>query len=178
MKNETMPRSLVWEGEHVSDLGLTVLADGQDALLPEGASEHVESCELCAGRLGRIALVSSAVGEAVRSAAPAAAGQTERRPSPSQTAPPRPSWALAFGLLVAFFAAIPTAHGALPSASGAAHTIKVLLRGGIALARSDALARGLPAATLAASALLVLMGWTVARWIAPGRTIASEGSRS
>jgi hypothetical protein len=178
MKNETLPRSLVWEGEHVSDLGLTALADGQDALLPEGASEHVESCDLCAGRLGRVALVSSAVGEAVRVAELASAGQTERRPSTRPTAAPRPSWALAFGVLVAFVAAIPTAHGALPSASGAAHTIKVLLRGGVALARSDALARGLPAATLAASALLVLMGWTVARWIAPGRTITSEGSRS
>jgi hypothetical protein len=178
MKNETLPRSVVWEGEHVSDLGLTALADGQDALLPEDASEHVDSCELCAGRLGRIALVSSAVGEAVRGAELASAGQAERRPSSRPTATARPSWALAFGVVVAFVATIPTAHGPLPSASGAAHIIKVLLRGGVALARSDTLARGLPAATLAAAALLGLMGWTVARWIAPGRTIGSEGSRS
>jgi hypothetical protein len=166
MTNETLPRSLVWEGEHVSDLGLTALADGQDAVLGEGAVEHVESCDLCMGRLGRIALVSSAVGEAVRGAGPGLA------PAAS-----RPSWALALGVAVALFAAIPTAHGVLRSASGVAHTIKVLLRSGVVLARSDALARGLPVATLAAAALLVVMGWTVARWVAPARTM-SEGSRS
>ena len=178
MKNETLPRDLVWAGEHVSDVGLTALADGQDAVLGEGAIEHVESCELCTERLGRVALLSSAVGEALSRVEPAAGGRTEARSSARLPAAARPSWALALGVLVAFVAAVPTAHGVLRSANGAAHTLPVLLRSGVALAKSDALARGLPAATLAASALLVLMGWTVARWIAPARTMTSEGSRS
>jgi hypothetical protein len=175
MTNESLPRNLVWEGEHVSDLGLTALADGQDAVVGEGVAEHVQSCEWCARRLGRVAVVSSAVGEAVRGAEPAAA-------APRPTAGFRPSWALAVGVAVALVAAIPTSPGAWRSAvltaHGAPHALKVLLRSGVVLARSDVLVRGLSLATLAASALLVLMGWTVARWIAPAQTMTSEGSRS
>jgi hypothetical protein len=181
MKNESLPRSLVWEGEHVSDLGLTCLADGQEGVLGEDAVEHVESCEWCAGRLGRMALVSSAVGEAVRAVEPAAAEQTDARRSPRPSAA-APSWALALGVGVALVATIPSTHGVLRSAvftaGVATHTLQVLVRSGLALTRTDAFARGLPVATVAASALLVLMGWTVARWIAPAKTMGSEGSRS
>jgi hypothetical protein len=85
-------------------------------------------------------------------------------------------------VVVAVLAALPTAHDVLRAPGIAAalttHGAKVLARGGVALATSDAVARGLPTATLAASALLFLMGWSIARWVSRGTAMVSKGSGS
>jgi hypothetical protein len=174
MTKEMLPRELVWEGTHVSELGLTALADGQDAILGDDAVAHVQACERCTGRLVRVALVSSAVGEALVVAKPARA----KAAAPA----PRPWRALISGLVVAVLAAVPTAHDVLRApavaAAFATHAAKALARSGVALATSDAVARELPPATFAASALLVLMGWMIARRVSRQPAMVSEGSRS
>jgi len=174
MTKETLPRELVWEGAHLSEVGLAALADGEDAILGGDAVAHVEACERCTGRLVRLALMSSAVGEALVVAKPALA----RASAPA----PRPWRALGVGLVVAVAAAIPTAHDVLRApaafAAFATHAAKALARSGVALATSDAVARELPPATFAASALLVLIGWMIARRVSREPTMVSEGSRS
>jgi hypothetical protein len=182
MTNERLPRELVWDGAHVSELGLTAMADGQESILGDGAVEHVEVCEQCAGRMGRIALTSSAVGEALVLARAAVAGTTDARSARAATAVQRPWSALALGVAVAVLAAVPTLHDVLHApafaTTFAAHGVKALVHVGLALATSSAVARGLPPATLAASALLVVMGWVIARWVSRETAVASEGSRS
>ncbi|HEY8039104.1 MAG TPA: hypothetical protein VIF15_04890 [Polyangiaceae bacterium] len=169
-----LPRELVWDGVHVSELALSALADGQEAILDVRAVEHVDACEWCAGRLGRAALVSATVGEALGEVAikPATAS------SPARAAA-RPLRALALGLAVAVLAALPTVPqlGSFVrfALAFAARGVPVLARGGVALASSEAVRGALPTATLAASALLVVMGWAIAR--SRSRT-SSEGSMS
>jgi hypothetical protein len=177
MTDEKLPRELVWDRAHVSDVGLTAMADGQECILGDDAIEHVGGCEWCAGRLGRIALLSSDVGEAM-----ALARSGKERHHGSAGVAPRPWRALAAGVVVAVLAAIPTAHDVLrvPGVAAAltTHGVKVIARGGVALATSDAVARGLPPATLAASALLVFMGWVIARRVSRGAAMVSKGSAS
>jgi hypothetical protein len=171
--NERLPRELVWDGPHASELALTAIADGQEAIVDPEAVEHVDACDLCAGRLGRAALLSAAVGERIRAARPALASSPERA-----RAAARPWVALASGLAVAVLAALPSVHHlkhvVAYALAFATCGVPVLARGGVALASSDAVSRALPAATLAASALLVTMGLAIAR----ARSRASEGSVS
>ena len=54
-QDELLPRELVWEGAHLSELGLTTLADGQESIVGRDAIEHAARCEWCGGRLGRAA---------------------------------------------------------------------------------------------------------------------------
>ena len=37
---DKLPRELVWDGAHVSELGLTALADGQESIVTRDAIEH------------------------------------------------------------------------------------------------------------------------------------------
>ncbi len=173
MTGEKLPRELVWEGDHVSELGLSVVADGEEAILETEAVEHVEACERCTARLGRVSMQASAVGEVLALAKLPEASSSESRPSA-----PRPWRALAAGVVVAALAEAPSVHAVL-HAHGLAtlvsmRTIMVLVRSGVALATSDAVARGRPPAALIASVLLVLVSLALARW--HGGTV--EGSRS
>jgi hypothetical protein len=162
-KDEKLPRELVWDGAHVSELGLTAIADGQEAIVESSALSHVDSCDWCAGRLGRTALLSEAVGRAMTEAVPA-----ERRAV--STPPPRsaakPWRALSAGLLVALLAGLPVlAHlGRLGAVVAAFFTrgLPALAKGGYALASSDSVRSVWPTATFGASALLVVMGLLVA----------------
>jgi hypothetical protein len=158
------------------------MADGQESILGDGAVEHVEGCEQCTGRLGRIALTSAAVGEAIVAARRGASGAAGARAPRAPVATQRPWSALALGVAVAVLAAVPTLHQVLRApafaTTFASHGVKTLVHVGVALATSNAVARGLPPATLAASALLVVMGWVIARWVSREAAIASEGSRS
>jgi hypothetical protein len=194
MTNERLPRELLWEGAHVSELALTAIADGQEAILGDGAVEHVEACERCTSRLGRIALVSSTVGEALvhargvgaseaSSATATAVGAPRAMPGGSARATAgRPLRALAVGLAVAMLAAVPAVNDILRApafaSTLAAHAIKALVHLGVALATSHSVSRGLPSATLAASALLSLLGWVIALTVSRGTSLASEGSKS
>ena len=55
----------IWEGDHLSELALSCIADGQDVVDPV-AREHAESCVACAARVGAMALESHDVGVALK----------------------------------------------------------------------------------------------------------------
>jgi hypothetical protein len=169
--DQKLPRELVWQGAHASELALTAIADGQETVVGHGVLEHLEGCEYCAGKLGRVALLSAAVGQAVA------------RVRPSSSRPPayavhKPWRALAAGVTVAMLAGLPLVgqvgtYAALALAF-VTHGLPVLARGGMALASSEAVSSALPAVTLAASALLVVMGLAIAKT----RSRPVEGSAS
>jgi hypothetical protein len=176
--SEKLPRELVWDGAHVSELGLTCIADGQESIVERDAIHHVDACEWCAGRLGRAALLAEAVGRGVAEAA-----RAERR-SPSRAAArvaPKPWRALAAGVVVAVLAGLPVlAHlGHLATIAMAFFTrgVPVLARGGYALASSPPVRGAFPVATLVASALLVAIGLMVAS-VARRRSSGVGGSVS
>lgn len=166
IEDSKLPRELVWDGAHVSDLGLTAIADGQEAIVPADAVTHAHSCEWCSGRLGRTALLAAAVAEGVREARPALASSQ----SPVARANPSPWRALLLGCTVAVLAAVPS----LPQLAArlgsvvafgkvlSTHGLPVLVRG-IAMASRDDVSRGIQLATIVASVLLVLMGLAIAR---------------
>ena len=171
--DEKLPRELVWDGTHVTELALSAIADGETALVEDGAVEHVDACEWCAGRLGRLALLTEAVGHAVTQVRPASVSSR-----PPARVMPKPWRALGAGTAVAVLAGLPAlAHlGSFVDAVSAffAHGVPVLARGGFALATSEVVAGAPPAATLGASALLVGMGLMIART----RSRSVEGSAS
>jgi hypothetical protein len=74
---EKLPLELAWQSDgHVTDVVLTAMADGEEAIVPEDALGHVEACEHCTFRLGSEALLSVHVDEemaALAAAAPATA---------------------------------------------------------------------------------------------------------
>jgi hypothetical protein len=171
--DDKLPRELVWEGAHVSDLGLTAIADGETSIVDAGAVAHADTCEWCAGRLGRTALLAEAVGHAVGQVRPASV--SSRAPARVM---PKPWRALGAGTVVAMLAGLPAlAHlGNVVAYVTAFCTrgVPVLARGGLALASSEAVTSALPVATLAASALLVGMGLMIAKT----RSRPVEGSAS
>lgn len=168
MDESKLPRELVWDGAHVSDLGLTAIADGQEAIVPADALAHAQTCDWCSGRLGRTALLAAAVHEGVREVRPAPQSSITRAPQPNGN--PSPWRALLVGCTVAVLAAIPSlpqlasrfasivAFGRVVSS----HGLPVLVRG-LALASRDDVSTVLHIATFAASLLLVLMGLAIAR---------------
>jgi hypothetical protein len=165
MIDDKLPREVVWDGAHVSELTITSIADGQEAIVDASAIAHVESCEWCGGRLGRAALLSEAVGHAVGTVRAAGVQRVSSR-APARAA--AGAWrALTAGLTVAVLAGLPAlAHiGRLFSYLQAFFTrgVPVLARGGFALATSESVTRALPAATLCACTLLVGMGLMIAR---------------
>jgi hypothetical protein len=172
-RDDKLPRELVWDGAHVSELGLMAIADGETALVDPAAVAHVDGCEWCAGKLGRAALLSEAVGHAVGQVRPASVSSR-----PPARVMPKPWRALGVGTAVAVLAGLPAmAHlGALVDYVALFFTrgVPVLARGGLALATSEAVTSALPVATLASSALLVAMGWMIAR----SRPRPVEGSAS
>jgi hypothetical protein len=176
MKDETnhlrLPRELVWDGAHVSELALTAIADGQEAIVQGDAVAHAEACDFCAGRMARAALLSAAVAGVVAASRPVR--DPARQGAARQSRPaPAPWKALALGVAVAALAAIPSLpHFAstLPSllAYGktfSSHGIPVLVRGGAALAASES--RAIAIATIVSAALLVMMGFAIARVRSP-----------
>ena len=54
-----------WDGDHLSELALSCLADGQDVIDPV-ARVHAESCAVCAMRIGAMAVESHEVGAALK----------------------------------------------------------------------------------------------------------------
>ncbi len=152
-----LPDELVWEGEHLAEVALTALADGQDDVVPLRAREHVVHCVACTHAVGAAALLSSHVGASLAEAAPARQSSPVRQPIPVG------------GVLVALALA---ALGALPALSRApgeigeaaaffVRTAPQILRGGLAVLKTS---QGLgPLVSVLASVALVLTGLAVAR---------------
>jgi hypothetical protein len=176
--DDKLPRELVWDGAHVSDVALTCIADGQEAIVDPGAVKHVDACEWCAGRLGRTALLSEAVSAGVRQAVAREGRSAAAASSAVVRVAPKPWRALAAGVMVAMLAGLPVlGHlGHLATFLNVFFTrgVPVLARGGLALATNESVRGALPVATLAASALLVMLGLAIAR----SRSRSAEGSAS
>jgi hypothetical protein len=175
MSQEKLPREIVWDGAHLSDLGLTCLADGEEEILERNAIVHLEACEWCARRLGKTALLAEAVGAGVASVDGARSSRAPVR------AAHKPWQALFAGVVVAMLAGLPMLMHLGRTTSGVmlfvTRGLPVLARGGFALATNQAVRGALPMASLAASALLVVMGMMIAT-SARARPRAVEGSAS
>jgi len=101
MTAEMLPEDLLYaEDGHASDVVLTCLADGEKAIVPPALVAHVLACPTCHGHLGNAALLSLRAGEEV-SAHLAAKKAHDAKLAPS------PYVALAAGLLIALFGALP-----------------------------------------------------------------------
>ena len=163
--DQKLPDELVWDGEgHLSDVALTSLADGQEAILPDAAAAHFASCPACMQSMGNAALLSNRVAALLATtpatvpAAPAA--WSERAP-----AFPIPVSAIAAAILLAAVGALPTITDLPMWISEASflftRTIPLFFRSGIALVRSSGSLS--PAVSYACAALLLVAGFAVTR---------------
>jgi hypothetical protein len=104
--HDELPAELLFAPDgHLTDTALTCVADGEVALLPQPALDHLDACEPCGRRLGEAALRSVIVGEALRErpvvvVAPAPVTPRARRPLPVA--------ALAAALLISMITAGPS----------------------------------------------------------------------
>lgn len=122
MKDEVaqLDAATVWEPDgHLSELALSVLVDAELSLLPAGACAHAESCELCAERLGKLALLALEVDTAL--------GPSPIIPSTSaqlaaSTARSWPWVELVCAFALAMLGQLPALRDA--SLAGAGHTVK------------------------------------------------------
>lgn len=146
--HDLLPEELVWDGEHLSEIALTALGDGQDAIVPARARDHAASCDTCGAAMGHAAIASMQVGHAMRVPL---AESVERVPVP---------WlAIAFALVLAIVGSaeslLDTPRQLLHQAPFALHAVSAVLR---------QLAAGLgPAVQLAVAGISILAGVMVAR---------------
>jgi hypothetical protein len=167
MKEQRLSLDVVFDRDgHLEEVALVALADGQD-VLPGEAALHLETCDVCCGRLADAALVSVQVSELLRAATPS----RERSPALVVAAPadPLPWGAVCLVLALALVGLAPSiARGPQlfsQAAAGIAHLGPVLAHGLSATlgahSRAGALARE---GALASSVLLIVFGLTIARW--------------
>jgi hypothetical protein len=130
MMAKQLPKEVQWDvtgdqtgdGAHASDVALSTLADGEESLLSHDVVAHVSSCDVCALRLGGLALETHGVTNAVESVKPwlpaeLLAPSAKRRATASQPIP-----------LGAIFAALGlTAAGATPTVLALPHRLAELL---------------------------------------------------
>jgi hypothetical protein len=96
----SLPEDLLYsEDGHASDVVLTCLADGEDALVPAALRAHVLTCAACGAQLGNAALLSLRADDAVRGYVSAARSNPAHSPGLER--------ALALGFLVAVLSAAP-----------------------------------------------------------------------
>jgi hypothetical protein len=101
----TLPDEQVWQDdEHLTDLALTAIADGELGLLTAAARDHVDGCDHCTARLGDQALMTLSVHEALNHTPVV---ELVAAPVPVQAARPLPTAALLLGLLIAVLGALP-----------------------------------------------------------------------
>jgi hypothetical protein len=172
--HEKLPWEIIWQHDgHVTDVVLTSMADGEEAIVPEVALEHVGGCDFCSRRLGDAALVSLRVDEHIVAAA-----------AQAQAARPRFPWA---AVMVALAAA---AIGMIPAllkapawlaelGSGFVQGLPLYFRSGALLART--LPQGLQGTLLVSSfvsaLVLTLTGYGIARAMTRSRALQEGGTR-
>jgi hypothetical protein len=151
MKETMLHNDLLWEGDHLSDIALTAIADGQHAIVPRDALAHADACESCARGLGEAALMSAATREAMARVA----RRTERVPFAGVAA------AIALALAGALVHVDRVGEAASTAVFFLTRGLPMLVKSAMSLARSDATVVSI--ATCASALLLVMMGWLVAR---------------
>ena len=158
---ELLPDNSVWaSGGHASDVVLTALADGQQAIVPPAVLAHVERCTTCTTHLGHAALLSLHAGAELEASAEHELVAARR---------PLPRLAIALGLVVAALGLLPSIVDAEDGVSAArsvvTRDVPLYLKGIATLARrlgEPGSAAGL-FVTYATAALLVVMGIAVVR---------------
>lgn len=180
--HDELPRDIVWQDDgHLSEVALTALADGEDAIIPADAHAHLAGCDACARAVGEAAMLSTALGDALRKmperrelAAPVSA------PISSKPEARLPWRALAAGLAFALLGAIPMLlrvqslfdYVRFFASRGA----PMLLRGGLAIVRSFGGPQQMIVVMTSASALvLVCAAAFVARRAAHSKDVGNEG---
>ncbi|WP_437732609.1 hypothetical protein [Sorangium sp. So ce1335] len=161
-EDDKLSPELVWQADgHLTEIALTALGDGEDAILPDGAAAHVARCPSCSTALGRTALLSLRAGEVMR-AQPASSCAGE--PAPARV--PLPISAIAFALALSALGAAPSlvsgAGGLRERWAALWHACSVVVRTGWAVAGSGALSGWLTALPWISAALLVVVGVGVA----------------
>lgn len=64
--SDLLPDDLVWTREgHLTEVAMTAIADGEDAIFPREAFGHLGSCEACAHGVESAALLSARVSRAL-----------------------------------------------------------------------------------------------------------------
>lgn len=127
--NSLLDNSLVWDqGGHLSDVALNALVDAESALLPRSASEHADSCEQCALRIGQLAQLSLEIDSAFLDAGSAHAPHPLHAPASHIALKPVRGWPvteLALALVLALLGQLPTLQALNPA--GIRHTLKGVL---------------------------------------------------
>jgi energy-converting hydrogenase Eha subunit A len=143
-----------WEGEHLSELALSCLADAQDVLDPV-AKVHAETCAECMLRIGAMALESHDVGAALVVA-------QQVRVQQATAAHRFPTVLVAAAVLVALVAGAPAAMDALPRVASwitsAPEIAAVFTTSALALGKGVS-----SSVSLVATFALALLGYAVAR---------------
>ncbi|WP_437646083.1 hypothetical protein [Sorangium sp. So ce362] len=160
--DDKLAPDLVWQADgHLTEIALTALGDGEEAILPEGALAHVARCPCCSAELGQAALLSLRAGELLRAqAAPGGARE------PAAARAPLPVPALAFALAISALGAVPSlvagVGGLREGWAGLWHACSVVVSIGCAFAGSGALSGWLTALPWLSAALLLIVGVYVA----------------
>jgi hypothetical protein len=150
--DEKLPEAETWEGEHLSEVALSCLADAQDVLDPV-ARVHAETCAECMLRVGAMALESHDVGAALVVA---------RQMRVKQAAPAHrfPTLLVAAAVIVALVAGAPAAIPHVVSwAFSAPQLAAVVTTSAIALGKGMS-----SSVSLVATFALALLGFAVARF--------------
>jgi hypothetical protein len=157
---EQLPTELVWTGEgHLSEVAMTAIADGEEAILPRDAFGHLGSCELCATGVETAASLSASVSRALSAPIPVEAAQA------AATRLAFPVWAATVAIAVAALATLPNL-GATRTWMG---RMWWALREGTPVLTRQAVTflphawNWLPIMSLTAAMLLLLVGLSVAR---------------
>lgn len=115
MSPEILAPDVAWEPSgHLSEVALSVAADGEYTLLDTAMHEHLASCEACAAHLGVVALRSADVAEVFAVAPGRAAKQqaevaAREQPAIASAQRPRvPLLAIAAALVIAVVGALPS----------------------------------------------------------------------
>ncbi|MBI5536825.1 MAG: hypothetical protein HY898_29155 [Deltaproteobacteria bacterium] len=171
---EKLPWEIIWQHDgHVTDVVLTSMADGEEAIVPEVALDHVGGCDSCSRRLGDAALLSIRVDDHIVAAA-----------AQARAARPRFPWAAVMvALTVAGLGMIPTL---LRAPAWLAATSATLVQGLPLYVRSGALmARTLPqglqgtllVSSFVSAFVLTLTGYGIARAMTRSRSLQEGGTR-
>lgn len=182
MKNDDkLSLDLVWQADgHLTEVALTVLGDGEEALLPESAPAHAAGCLRCSAGLGHAALLSLRTGEALRDRPPVAAPVRSARPvraaaQPAQLPLPAILAALSISALGATPSLVIGAGRMTETVSGIRHSCSVVVRTGRAVVESGALTGWLTLLTWVSAALLMIVGFGVARAMGKRLSLKGEG---
>jgi len=157
---EQLPKELVWTGEgHLSEVAMTAIADGEEAILPRDAFGHLGICAACAAGVENAASLSASISRALSAPVPVEATRTvEARIA-------FPVWAATLALAVAAVATLPS----LGAGRAWMGRMWWAFREGTPLLTRHAASflprawNWLPVMSLSAAMLLLLVGLSVAR---------------